>query len=328
VSVGDPAGVGPVVALAAAARFPDEAFVLFGDADALARRAKAMGSSCVVVEDLDEAPADGLVIVDAGRCPEDLTQAHVASERGGRVQLESLEAAARFVAAGSARALVTGPTSKRAISLTGTRFRGQTEHLARLSGLSDDEVTMLFLGERLRTGLVTTHHAVRDVPDLLSPPRVARTCRHLAEAIIRSGERAPRIAVASLNPHAGEGGLFGDEESRVLVPGIAEAKAAEPFASGEASLEGPLGAETAFRHAVDGQVSGVVAMMHDQATIAAKLVDWGKSVNVTWGLPFVRTSVDHGVAYDAAARGEADPEGMVAAIRMAQRLTRRGPGVR
>jgi 4-hydroxythreonine-4-phosphate dehydrogenase len=154
--------------------------------------------------------------------------------------------------------------------------------------------------------------------------RVARTCRHLAEALLRSGEVEPRVVVASLNPHAGEGGLFGDEETRVLAPGIAEAKGAPPFSSGEASLEGPVGAETAFRHAVDGRFSGVVAMMHDQATIAAKLVDWGNSVNVTWGLPFVRTSVDHGVAYDAAARGEADPEGMVAAIRMARQLT--GPG--
>jgi 4-hydroxythreonine-4-phosphate dehydrogenase len=248
-------------------------------------------------------------------------RAHAPSAEGGRAQIAALERAVADVREGWTRALVTGPTSKKAVSEAGVRFRGQTEHLAGLVGLLADEVTMLFLGPKLRTGLVTTHHAVRDVPGEITVARVVRTAIHLAHALFALEEAGPRIVVAGLNPHAGEGGLFGDEESRVLVPAIAKAREVSPFVEGQASLEGPTGAETAFRLAANTKGMGVVAMMHDQATIAAKLVDWGASVNVTWGLPFIRTSVDHGVAYDAARRGEADAEGMVAAVQMAQRLS-------
>ncbi len=322
ISVGDPSGVGPWISLRAASRRPDVRFVLFGDAEQLVEIAAEEGIGCTVVTAAERTPDEGIALIDVGRCPVAERRLHAPSEAAGRVQLAALEAAARFVSSDGARALVTGPTSKEAISRTGAHFRGQTEHLAGLAELAPDAVTMLFLGPRLRTGLVTTHHAVRDVPDLITPERVARTSRHLAEALLRLGAESPELVVASLNPHAGEGGLFGDEEPRVIAVGIAAARREAPFVGGEAKLSGPIGAETAFRLAADGHVAGVVAMMHDQATIAAKLVDWGESVNVTWGLPFVRTSVDHGVAYDAAAHGEADARGMIAAIEMALRLTR------
>jgi 4-hydroxythreonine-4-phosphate dehydrogenase len=156
---------------------------------------------------------------------------------------------------------------------------------------------------------------------------VLRTIAHLAEAMLRLVPRAadnrsaPRIVVTGLNPHAGEDGLFGDEEPRAIAPAIEEARALQVFRDGRLRLDGPIGAETAFRQAASGEIAAVVAMAHDQATIASKLLDWTLAVNVTWGLPFVRTSVDHGVAYDAAAAGTADPRGMASAIAMAQRLT-------
>jgi len=320
-SVGDPAGVGPEIALRAAARFPQERFAVYGDADALERMAARLSVAAARAADATAALEPGIALIDTGRCPEVAIRAHAPSAEVGRAQVAALDHAARDVEGGVARALVTGPTSKEAVSAAGVDFRGQTEHLARAASLSDDAVTMLFLGERLRTGLVTTHHAIREVPALITLARVQRTITHLAEALLALGDDDPELVVAGLNPHAGEGGLFGDEESRVVAPGIAAARGEPPFSEGRARVTGPVGAESAFRWAAGGRVAGVVAMLHDQATIAAKLVDWGTSVNVTWGLPFVRTSVDHGVAYDAARRGDVDADGMVAAIRMAQRLS-------
>ncbi|MCZ7684321.1 MAG: 4-hydroxythreonine-4-phosphate dehydrogenase PdxA [Sandaracinaceae bacterium] len=181
---------------------------------------------------------------------------------------------------------------------------------------------MMFLGPRLKVALATTHLALAGVPAAVTEARVERAIVHLAALLERLGPRAPvRIAVTGLNPHAGEAGLFGREEIERVAPGIERARARLPGVR----VDGPLGAETALRFAASGEVEGVVCMFHDQATIASKLLDWGAAVNVTWGLPFVRTSVDHGVAYDAAAAGTADASGMGAALEMADRLAREVP---
>jgi 4-hydroxythreonine-4-phosphate dehydrogenase len=162
---------------------------------------------------------------------------------------------------------------------------------------------------------------VSRLPAEITLPRVVRAVTHLSEALARLSARAtPRLLVAGLNPHAGEQGLFGDEELRVIGPAIERARGRLAQLQSAVCVEGPVGAETAFRLASSGEVEGVVAMMHDQATIASKLLDWGDAVNVTWGLPFVRTSVDHGVAYDAADSGCADARGMSSALDLAQRL--------
>jgi len=247
-----------------------------------------------------------------------VVEARAPTAEGGRAQLAALDAAIdRALAQGGA--VVTAPTSKAAVERSGVPFTGQTEHLARRASLAEDAVTMMFLGPRLKVALATTHLALGRVPGAVTRARVGRAIDHLAEALgrLRGGARGV-IAVAALNPHAGEGGLFGREEVDVIAPAIREAAAA---LGGGVRLEGPVGAETAFRRAAAGDVDGVVAMYHDQATIASKLLDWGKAVNVTWGLPFVRTSVDHGVAYDAAAAGAASADGMRAALRLAARLT-------
>jgi 4-hydroxythreonine-4-phosphate dehydrogenase len=304
--VGDPAGVGPVVAVAAARAVLDRAEV------------RLVGSAVQL-----GALAPELSVIDAGAVSRAAIDAHAATEEGGLAQLRALDLAIDEVLAGRADAVVTGPTNKAAITRAGTAFVGQTEHLARRAGLPDDDVTMLFLGPRLNVGLVTTHLSVRAAPDAITEPRVHRTIVHLGEALARlAPPRGARVIVTGLNPHAGEDGLFGDEEPRVIAPAIARARGASPYASGALALEGPAPAEAAFRAAADGRAFGIVTMLHDQATIASKLLDWGHAVNTTWGLPFVRTSVDHGVGYEAARTGVIEASGMIAAAEMALRLVR------
>ncbi len=324
-STGDPAGIGPSISVRAALELSREGerVLLFGDAAQLHRIVIEAGAAPWPVIREDESLGGRVVaIVDTGAVDAAAVALHAPNALCGAAQLRALDAAARAVQKGTASALVTAPTSKEAIVLAGTPFIGQTEHLARGANLRDDEVTMLFIGPRLKTALVTTHLAVRDVPLAVTFPRVLRATTHLGEALVRLGvpDGAP-IAIASLNPHAGERGLFGDEETRVLEPALEEARKHAPYSTNRLRLVGIVPAETAFRKAAEGELQGVVAMMHDQATIASKLLDWGAAVNVTWGLPFVRTSVEHGVAYDAAMKGLGDPASMMAAARLARILS-------
>lgn len=307
VAVGDAAGVGPQVALDALAELrPEGGAIVFGDAARLAPLVRERGLEAR--------------LVDAGALSDGDVARHAPSSVVGAQALRALDAAIDSVLAGDARALVTGPVSKEAIVASGTPFKGQTEHLARRAGLEDDAVTMMFLGRRLRIALATTHASVRDAATSLRVADVVRSGRHLAEALSRLGVAAPRIDVTGVNPHAGEGGLFGDEEIRVVGPACDRLRSE---ASAGVVFVGPRAAEASLREAAEGKVDGVVAMLHDQATIASKLLDWGQAVNVTWGLPFVRTSVDHGVAFDAAAKGGGDHDGMLAALRLACQLVPR-----
>lgn len=307
IACGDPAGVGPRIAVEAGLAFVADTgrrLRLFGDASRL-------GTSDPRIE-----------VVDVGAVPDDVVEDHADHPIAGAHALRALDLAIADVHAGRAAALVTGPVSKHAIVLSGTPFVGQTEHLARSFGLADDDVTMCFFGPRLRTALVTTHLAIRDAPSSITAPRVARTIRHLAEALLRLGApHGARVEVAGLNPHAGEHGLFGTEEHDVIDPVIAELARAAPFVDGRLRIAPSRPSEAVFREAARGEVAGVVAMLHDQATIASKLLDWGAAVNTTWGLPIVRTSVDHGVAYAAAKSGVVESDGMRAAIDLAHQLT-------
>lgn len=328
VSVGDPAGVGPRVSVSAAFALRAEVpIALFGDAAQIRREARALAldASVFVERDegtLSEVSAGSIAVVDTGRLEEALIARYAASPEGGAAQLRTLERAAQVAKRRAARALVTGPTSKAAISSAGHAFVGQTEFLAQLDGRADDAVTMMFIGPRLRVALVTTHLAVADVPGEITRGRVVRTVRHLSEALARLvPERACSLVVTGLNPHAGEQGLFGREEIEVVEPVLRALRSESPFREGRVTLEGPVPAESVFRAASRGGVDGVVAMFHDQATIASKLLDWGAAVNTTWGLSFLRTSVDHGVAYDAARAGTAEADGMRAALELAVRLT-------
>jgi 4-hydroxythreonine-4-phosphate dehydrogenase len=237
----------------------------------------------------------------------------------GQAQLAYIDAAYDLVRGQAGMALVTGPVSKLAIARSGStrarRFRGHTEWLQARDGAPTS--VMCFAARQLITSLVTTHLPLAKVPKALDSASVCEAIVQLAKLARQVTGRQVVLAVCSLNPHAGEGELFGVEESRAIVPGM---RSARRRVGKLARLVGPIGAETAYRKAVAGAFDGVVAMYHDQATIPMKLVAFGDAVNVTMGLSIVRTSVDHGTGYDIAWRGIADEQGMLSAMRLGAKL--------
>jgi 4-hydroxythreonine-4-phosphate dehydrogenase len=335
-SIGCPSGIGPEVSVAAAAAERNARVLLVGDLGAILAAAAGRGvaaSRVVRVADPGEAwegGARGRIAVwqpsgdlrARDRVPGAPTPA------SGAAQLGWIDAACDLVAAGGADALVTGPVSKEIIARSGApgsgSFLGHTEHLQRR--LRAREVVMAFWSPTLVTSLVTTHVPLADVPRAVTPSAVARAAYWLAWLLSRTtGHRAPgsppRIAVAALNPHAGESGLLGREERSRIAPGIERARERLRASHIDASIEGPIPAESAFRLALSRAWDGVAAMYHDQATIPMKMASFGDAVNVSLGLPIVRTSVDHGTAYDRAGAWVADPRGMRAAIALAAELS-------
>jgi len=234
--------------------------------------------------------------------------------RAGRIAGHSVEAAVKLALGGEVDAVVTAPAHKHALHLAGFPYPGHTEWLAHLAG--DVDVAMMLAAEQtsddpnslpLRVALVTTHVPFRDVPALLTVDRVMRTGRTVSQAL-RSwwGIERPRLVVCALNPHAGESGLFGDEEERVLRP------AAEALGAA-----GPLPADTVFVRAMRGEFDAVLAPYHDVGMTAIKVAAFGRAVNVTLGLPFPRTSPDHGTAFGIAGTGQANPRSLIEALRLA-----------
>jgi 4-hydroxythreonine-4-phosphate dehydrogenase len=329
VTMGDPAGIGPeIVAKAAAAGELDDAVVV-GDVGVLRRAAAACGLVLPVAalehpSDRAACPpgalavcrppglADGLAALPAGAI----------DARAGAAAARCIEQAVAWMRAGAGRAIVTAPIHKEALSAAGVAFPGHTEMLQSLAaapGAPLPPVRMMLANDELRVVLVTIHLSLRRAIDALSIEGIVQTLAITHEAGRRFGLDAPRIAVAGLNPHAGEGGLFGDEEIRLIAPAIARARAAGIAASG------PYAPDTVFMRARDaagkpGEFDFVVAMTHDHGLIPVKYLGVEQGVNVTLGLPFVRTSPDHGTAFDIAGRGVADPASLVAAARMARRL--------
>jgi 4-hydroxythreonine-4-phosphate dehydrogenase len=334
-SVGCPAGVGPEIALTAAARCKDAAVILVGDEALLCGLAERAGLAkrLVAVEDARALPRGKIGLWAASQPLAAPVAPGVPSAAAGAAQLAWVDQACDLARSGACDALVTGPVSKQWIA-TGTsrvarRFRGHTEHLAERLGAR--EVVMAFVGGSLATSLVTTHLPLRRVAAAIRQDNVATSCFWLAHLLARLRPPAAepaRIAVAGLNPHAGEGGLLGDEELRHIAPGMKRARTRLRRARIAAELVGPLGAESAYRLAADGTFAGVVAMYHDQATIAGKLLGFGELTNITLGLPIIRTSVDHGTAYDRAGKGTASDAGMHAALVLAVRLARGQLGTR
>ncbi len=285
-TTGDPNGIGPEVlvrALAAQPREPYESMV-FGPEDAIVRAAAAAG------------------VAPPQRC----------HPTGGDLpEWEALEAAIDACLGGECDALVTGPIHKRRMMDGGFPFVGHTELLAaRAAG--DEGVVMAFAGGQLKVALLTTHLPLCDVPAAVGADDVVRVASIFDRGLrTHFGLERPRLALCGLNPHAGEEGRLGSEDGEALVPGVARAR------ERGIDLIGPLPADTLFARAVAGGVDGVIACYHDQGLTAVKAVDFGRSVNITLGLPFVRTSPDHGTAYDIAGSGTADPSSMLSALRMA-----------
>lgn len=333
VSVGCPSGIGPEVSVVAAARTPSAAIVLVGD-EAVIRRAarlrKVAARRFVPVADRRDARAllPGEIGIFRGSSamgsPSDFGAPTAAA---GAAQLAWIDEATRLVRSGEADALVTGPVSKLAIATSGAPgaagFLGHTEHLARL--LRSREVVMAFWSPELCTSLVTTHLPLAEVPLAITPKGVSTSAFWLAHLLRRLGISRPKIAIAGCNPHAGEGGLLGREEEDRIKPGIRLVRRRLARARMDAEILGPMGAETAYRLAFRRAYDGVVGMYHDQATIPSKLLSFGEAVNITLGLPIIRTSVDHGTAYDLAGTGRAGADGMEAAMALAARLTTTSP---
>jgi len=320
VSVGCPCGIGPEVSLRAAAKTPGT--VLVGDWDLLNEAAELVKVSTKRLLAFDGECRDPRAIyvhsVGTKLLPRDRKPGKP-NAASGAAQLAYINEAYRLTKAAPRRALVTGPVSKAAIAHSGVpgaaRFLGHTEWLRDLDHAALS--VMCFAAGPLVTSLVTTHLPIAKVPGALTPRGVRDSACYLAELLLALDKKRPKIAICSLNPHAGESELLGREERTAILPGI---RSAAKRLGRRAVLLGPIGAETAFRKAVAGVYQGVVAMYHDQATIPMKLVAFGDAVNVTMGLSIVRTSVDHGTAYDIAWTGVADAEGMRSAMQLGRRL--------
>ncbi|MEN9723982.1 MAG: hypothetical protein RJB38_1968 [Pseudomonadota bacterium] len=234
----------------------------------------------------------------------------------GYVSGWAIEKATKLALQGSVAALVTGPISKERLQAGGYPFPGHTEMLAALCRRK--AVTMMLANEQLRISLVTTHLPLNKVSRAITPQEITRAVEHTAEALLNNWRISrPKIAVAALNPHAGEGGLFGTEETRIIQPTIQRLRRSNPGIL----LEGPLPADTLFAKNAAARMperyDAVICMYHDQGLIPVKLLDFPRTVNVTLGLPIIRTSVDHGVAFDIAGKGSADPSSFQSALRMA-----------
>jgi len=231
-----------------------------------------------------------------------------------RAALASLEESVRLLRCGEIAAVVTAPVSKSALAAEGFQFPGQTEFYAGRLGAPD--FTMCLTGPHLTVGLVTIHEPLRRVPDLLNAEAIIRTGRHLADFLRHRGREHPRLAVAGLNPHAGEDGHMGTEDADIIAPAVAELRRLLPGVT----FSNPLPPDTLFHQAARGAWDAVVCMYHDQGLIPLKLLDFDTAVNITLGLPFVRTSPDHGTAFDIAGKGKASAESMIAALNLAAEL--------
>lgn len=281
-TVGDPAGIGPEIARAAAA-------------------SDAVRAVCTPVIFGPHTPAE-LAAFTPGRV----------AAAAGQSAYDTLVSAVRALERGEVDAITTGPVNKEAFAAAGLPWKGHTDLLGHLT--SAPEVAMMFYSEPLRVVLATVHVALRDVPVLLTTSHLVSLIGLTHRSLPHFGYPSPRIAVAGLNPHAGEHGLMGTEDDAVIAPAVATCRAAG------IDVVGPLPGDTVFLRAVRGEFDVVVATYHDQGLIPVKLLAFGSSVNVTLGLPLVRTSVDHGTAFDIAGKGLADASSMVSATTLAARL--------
>jgi 4-hydroxythreonine-4-phosphate dehydrogenase len=280
-TVGDPAGIGPEIAQKAAAD-------------------PSVRAVCEPI--IFSPPADSAI------------RAGEVSAAAGRAAYDTLVRAVDAAKRGEVDAIATAPVNKLAFSQAGLHWKGHTDLLAHLCGV--DHVAMMFHSPQLKVVLITVHVPLIEVSSLITPELVDRTIALTVDAMRGFGSSTPRLALAGLNPHAGEGGVIGAEDDRVLAPAVARARARG------IDLSGPIPGDTVFVRASRGEFDCVIACYHDQGLIPVKLLAFGQAVNVTIGLPIIRTSVDHGTAFDIAGKGAADPGSMIAAVKLAAEMCR------
>ena len=323
ITMGDPAGIGPEVIAKALAEQSLRRLcrpIVIGSFPVMQQTVKKLKlmMDVIRVEGHETAPprSNQLAVLDPLDRPLGRFPRGVAAPQTGAASVLFIKKAVELAQLGCIDGIVTAPINKAAINLAGCHFPGHTELLADLT--ATPESGMMIIGGPLRIMFVTTHVAIKDLPTLLTQAKIEQAIR-LAHLALKDlfGIKKPRIGVAALNPHAGEHGLFGDEESRVILPATRAMQAQGIRASD------PLPADTLFGKAARGDYDGVVALYHDQGLIPLKLVAFGTCVNLTVGLPIIRTSVDHGTAFDIVGKGIADPGSLVEAITLAARLTKR-----
>jgi 4-hydroxythreonine-4-phosphate dehydrogenase len=278
-TVGDPAGIGPEIVAKAAA-----------DPSVLAVCKPVVFST----------PPDA--VVHSGEV----------SASAGRAAYDTIARAVDFALRGDVDAIATAPINKLAFARAGLKWKGHTDLIAELCG--SKRVAMMFHSPKLKVVLITVHVPLKDVSKYVTPELVDQTISLTSEAMVMFGTPRPRLAIAGLNPHAGENGVLGDEDDRVLVPAVRKAQ------ENGVTIEGPIPGDTVFVRAARGEFDCVIACYHDQGLIPVKLLSFGHAVNVTIGLPIIRTSVDHGTAFDIAGKGVANPGSMIAAVKLAAEM--------
>lgn len=319
ITIGDPNGIGPeiiVKILSSPGIYDTCRPLVIGNAEIIARH-RSFVSVPLEINEVDT-PGEGvyqhgiidvLTVMDVD--PDTLIPGRV-QELAGRLAVESVIAATKLAMAGDIQAMVTASLNKAAMNLAGYRYAGHTELLAELTGTVQYRLTLAF--DDILVSHVTTHVSLRQAVERLSEEGIVSTVEVIGQALKQMGIAHPRIAVAGLNPHAGEGGMFGDEEIRIITPAIDKAQAAGW------TVFGPIPPDSIFFRALRGEFDGVVVMYHDQGHIPVKTIAFDRSVNISLGLPIIRTSVDHGTAFDIAGQGVADADNLGAAIQMAIRM--------
>src|SRR5499427_3446939 len=321
-TIGDPAGVGPEVTLKAtleeevlAACAP----VIIGDAQYLSHWARVFGLSrgfdCVNAVAPIPLEQNTPIIYNLNNIPGSIEMGREQAECG-RAAAQFIEVASQLCLSDQLDAMVTAPINKKSLYLAGYSFPGHTEFLAQLTGT--DEFAMAFITPMLRVALLTTHMALAEVPGHVKKSKLENLIRLVCRELTAYGVERPRIAVAALNPHGGEGTLFGFEEASEMIPAIESCRERDRI-----DVSGPHSGDTVFLRATRGEFDIVISCYHDQGLIPVKCLSFGEAVNVTLGLPFIRTSVDHGTAFDIAGQGRADHSSMVAAIKLAAELFNR-----
>jgi 4-hydroxythreonine-4-phosphate dehydrogenase len=322
ITLGDPAGIGPEIVVKALTHtlvYEQCRPLVIGDRRILARAASWLGVSAQAYEAV-QTPGEGsytpgaITLLDLGNADPAVIEPGQVSAAAGRAAVEYVLAACDLALAGEVDAVVTAPLNKEAMNLAGFHYAGHTELLAERTGA--DKVSMLLTGPKLRVVHVSTHVSLAEAIRRVTTARVAEVIDLAHRSCQALGVAQPRIAVAGLNPHASEGGLFGDEEAREIAPAIAQARGRG------LNVSDPLPPDTVFLRAVKGEFDIVVAMYHDQGHIPMKLLAFDSGVNVSIGLPIIRTSVDHGTAFDIAGAGQASEESLLAAINVAVQMAR------
>ena len=320
ITIGDAAGIGPEIVIKALShkkKFVNFHPVLIGDASVLFRTAELLNLdfNAVIVRETDDFPpnVEQPTICDLKNLKQDFAFG-IETEATGRASAENIEAAVRLWREGKIDAVATAPISKNAIRLGGYDYPGHTEFLAALTGTKD--FAMSFFADKLCVVLLSTHVSLTEAIRLVKTENLVRLIKFSAAELGRLLNKKARLAVAGLNPHASENGMFGEEEEREIIPAIEICR--EHFGI---DVSGAYSPDTIFLRGFRGEFDGVVACYHDQATIAVKCLSFGESVNVTLGLPLIRTSVDHGTAYDIAGKGLADASSMKSALNLAARLS-------